>query len=180
MNNYKIHIKKISKPYIENNNPTTIKKSLDNSNLMNSILKRKLNSHNAMKSLNSEISFKIKDNIALDILNNNASTLSSLLSKNNYNGVLTGGNISTPKVGQMKTIRPKGHTHCLTLPLEEINNSTNHVNSDFKKIYVGKINTKTIDINRNILFNNNNTYFSPCLRNNMDNNEKKGKEKKNR
>ena len=178
MNNYKIHIKKISKPYIENNNPTTIKKSLDNSNLMNSILRRKLNSHNAMKSLNSEISFKIKDNIALDILNNNASTLSSLLSKNNYNGVLTVGNISTPKVGQMKTIRPKGHTHCLTLPLEEINNSTNHVNSDFKKIYVGKINTKTIDINRNILFNNNNTYFSPCLRNNMDNNEKKGKEKK--
>ena len=42
-------------------------KSFENSKIFNSILKWKFNSHNAMKSLNSEISHKIKDNLSLDI-----------------------------------------------------------------------------------------------------------------
>ena len=89
---------------------------MENQIILNSILRRKLNSHNTLKTLNSEISNKIKDNIALDIFNNNANTLSSLLSKPNYNGGLKQEIISIKKEeNQAKTIEESGNHHNISI-----------------------------------------------------------------
>ena len=100
-----------------------------------------------MKSLNTELSYKIKDNIASDIFNNNASTLSSLLAKNSYNQAVTESNITTPKVGQVKAVKASRHYHFLTLPLEDCNNGKiDNNNRNNKKVNLGKLNKKTIDL----------------------------------
>ena len=136
--------------------------SIENPIILNSILKRKLNSYNAMKSLNSEISDKIKANIALDIFNNNANTLSSLLSKKNFIGM---SNAKTPI--STKTIEIYGnHHHYLGRPLKEISNGGNDLNNiNIKNHYIGQLNANTIDNNRrnNIIYSNSKTYFSPYL-----------------
>ena len=148
--------------------------SIENPIILNSILKRKLNSNNIMKSLNSEISNKIKANIALDIFNNNANTLSSLLSKKNFNG---GSYAKTPM--STKTIEIyENHHHYLGRPLKEINNGGNDLNNtNIENHYIGQLNTNTIDNNRrnNIVYSNSKTYFSPYLQKS----EKKDKKEKN-
>ena len=179
MNKHEIHIKKINKRFLDINNSNF--KKLENQNILNSIIKRKLNAHNAMKSLNSELSFKIKDSIASDIFNNNASTLSSLLVKNTYNPAFTEGNINTPKVGQIKAVNASRHYNFITLPLEKINNGRmNNNDKNNKKVNLGKFTKKTIDINNrnNVLKQKNYTYFSPYLRKNETSNNKKKYEKK--
>ena len=136
--------------------------------------------NNAMKSLNTELSYKIKDNIASDIFNNNASTVSSLLAKNSYNSAFTEGNIKTPKVEQMKKIIPSRHYHFLTLPLEEINKGKINNNDNNKKDNLEELNKKTMDINnRNNGLYKNNTHFSPYFRKIKENNNTKIYEKKN-
>jgi hypothetical protein len=144
-------------------------KIIENPIIINSILKRKLNTHNAMKSLNSEISYKIKDNIALDIFNNNANTLSSLLSKRNNNGGdYIENQISKPKQQSItKTIETYGkhHHQFLTRPLEEINNGGSETNTNIDTIYRGITNSNTIENNRRNknIYNGGETYFSPYL-----------------
>ena len=146
--------------------------SIENPKILNSILRSNLNSHNVMKSLNSEISNKIKTNIALDIFNNNANTLSSLLSKKYING---GSFAKTPVSRQKTEMTPKtieiygNHHHYFGHPLKEINNGVNNINNtNIENYYIGQLNTNTIDNNRRnyILYNNSKLYFSPYLQNN--------------
>ena len=126
--------------------------SIENPKILNSILRSNLNSHNVMKSLNSEISNKIKTNIALDIFNNNANTLSSLLSKKYING---GSFAKTPVSRQKTEMTPKtieiygNHHHYFGHPLKEINNGVNNINNtNIENYYIGQLNTNTIDNNR--------------------------------
>lgn len=154
--------------------------TLENPIILNSILKRKLNSNNIMKSLNSEISNKIKANIALDIFNNNANILSSILSKKNFNGGSYAKTpISRPKTEKTtKTIEIYGnHHHYLGRLLKGINNSGNDINdinnTNIENHYIGQLNANTIDNNRKnkIEYNNCKIYFSPYL-------QKSGKKEK--
>jgi hypothetical protein len=151
---------------------------MENQIILNSILRRKLNSHNTLKTLNSEISNKIKDNIALDIFNNNANTLSSLLSKPNYNGGLKQEIISIKKEeNQAKTIEESGNHHNISHNLKDIKNggiSTPIINDNNEKIL--KINTCTIENSRNYKFyKSTNSLNSPSLmKNHIKNNIKNG------
>ena len=132
--------------------------TLENPIILNSILKRKLNSNNIMKSLNSEISNKIKANIALDIFNNNANTLSSILSKKYFNGGSYAKTpISRPKTEKTtKTIEIYGNHHYLGRLLKGINNSGNDINNtNIENHYIGQLNANTIDI----MTKNNNIYI---------------------
>ena len=150
---------------------------MDNKIIFNSIIRRNLNPHNTMKTLNSEISNKIKDNIALDIFNNNANTLSSLLSKPNYNGGLNQEIISIKKEeNKTKTIEESGNHPNISLNLKDIKNGgigTPINNNNKEKIL--KINTCTIENSRKYKFYKvKNSLNSPSLmkshfRNNIKN-----------
>ena len=151
---------------------------VENPIIQNTIIKRKLN--NAIKSLNSEISNKIKDNIALDIFNNNANTLSSLLSKQNYNGAHTQENLSIKKEQkQTKTIETSGHQNYISYHLKDINNGgsemANNDNDNIEKDL--RINTNTIENSRNYkLYRIKNSFNSPYLSKKMiKNNGMRGK-----
>ena len=169
MNNRDIHKIKVNKRILEIKKVES-EKNINNPIILNSILKHRLNTHNAMKSLNSEISYKIKDNIALDIFKNNANTLSSLLSKKYYNGAFTEDN-QAAKNEQTKTIESGGHHHYITHHLNEINNGgiqTIDINNNNNNEYINEIflnkNKNTIETSRNYKFyKNNNSYHSPYL-----------------
>ena len=153
-----------------------VEKSVENPIIQNTIIKRKLN--NAIKSLNSEISNKIKDNIALDIFNNNANTLSSLLSKQNYNGAHTQENLSIKREQkQTKTIETSGHHNFISFHLKDINNggsemtNNDNIEKDLRK------NTNTIENSRNYkLYRIKNSFNSPYFSKKMiKNNGMRGK-----
>ena len=144
-NQNKIKSNKLSK---ENNN-TNSQKFIENTNILDSLLKQKINSKKVIKFLNSEISNKIRDNISLDIFKNNASTVSSLLAKRNNIGVFKANNVSQPKIKIKKTVETMVHDNNLISPLHEY--------------HTGVINTYKIKKNYYPL--NNAIYFSPKNRN---------------
>ena len=176
--NYKIKETKNAKEKNVNS-----EKIFENSNIFNSILKRKLNTHNAMKSLNSEISNKIKDNLALDIFNNNGITLSSLLSKKNYNGALIEGN-NTPKpiAEQTQTIEINNPHHYFHCPINEVSNDG--INYKKNKINDNNHTEETFSINDTFENNNinkkinNPSYHSPFIIKKDKKREAKGNKKK--
>ena len=184
MNNREVHKIKVNKRILEIKKVDS-EKNFNNPIIFNSILKHKINTHNVMKSLNSEISYKIKDNIALDIFNNNANTLSSLLSKKNYNGAFREDDQEAKNV-QTKTIEESGHHHYITHHLNEINNggiktidinnNKNNNNNEYINEKFLKKNKNTIETSRNYkLYKNNNSYHSPYLMKEINlNNENNG------
>ena len=159
-------------------------KAIDNPIIQNSILRLKY--YNAMESLNSEISNKIQDNVTLDIFNNNAITLSSLLSKQNFNGAFTQENLLIKKEQkQTKTIETSGISHHLTDITNygkktPINNYIDNYNDNIEKHL--KKNTNTIENSKSyktfkIKNNCNSPYFSKKIIKNTDSNDMGGKKK---
>ena len=143
----------------------------ENQIFFNSILKRKVNTRNIMKSLNTEISFKSKDNKSLDAYNNNVKTLSSLLSKKkNYNNYYKEDNIIESKIDRIKTIE----TIIEKSPLnEKIINGGTEIKANNNIDIMGKSNKNIIKNKRinNRIYTNFKINHSPYL-------EKKIEEKK--
>ena len=182
--NSKVNQKTKVNKQLKEENMLNSQKSFENSKIFNSILKWKFNSHNAMKSLNSEISHKIKDNLSLDIFTNNGCPISSFLSKKKFNGASTEGNISNPINEHTKTIEVYTPHHYLPHPIKEVKNGgINFRENKLNKINLTEekyINNNTIETN-NIskkINSNNITYFSPYLRKNEKRKDKKRNEKK--
>ena len=137
-------------------------KATENPIILNSLLRLKY--YNAMDSLNSEISNKIQNNVTLDIFNNNAITLSSLLSKQNYNGAFTQENLVRKKEQkQTKTIETSGISYHLT-DITNCGSRTpiNNYNDNIEKHL--KQNTNIIENNKNYkIFKIKNKFHSPCF-----------------
>ena len=155
--NYKSKSNKRTKEITNMSSP----KFIEDPNILDSLSKQKINSHRVMKFLNSEISYKIKDNLALDIFNNNANTLFSLLSKKNIKG-----SINHPKIKQNKVIETVNKEQYMNNPLYNINDGG--INTNLKKIYVST--RSNIDNNRRneTLFNNKNNFTSPYIGKNKE------------
>ena len=152
----------------------TSQRTFYNSNIIKTIIKRKLTTQNTIKTLNSEISKKIKDNIALDIFNNNGNTLNSLLSKNIYNEILLEDN-SLSKNEKMRTIEAYGdHNYLGRVLNNNINNSEDKFEEDIGNVYYekSKTNINTIENNR---YTDEKRYYSPFK---LKNDETNVKEKK--
>ena len=173
MNNNKLELIKVNKRSKEIRKDIS-QEIFNDSNVINSVIRRKLISHNTIKTLNSEISKKIKDNIALDIFNNNGNTLCSLLLKNTYNTSITEDNLVS-KNEKMRTIESSSGSHRhYTSTLNRIINvgekiEDNIENNNFEK---SKTNENTIENNKNRVKYK---YYSPFLIKNNKNNEKEKK-----
>ena len=159
--------------------------SFNNTNIINSIIKRRINTQNTIKTLNSEISQKIKDNIANDIFNNNGNTLNSLLLKSNHNGGIIEDN-ALQKSKKMKTIEAYGHhRHYISRQIENVDydcNGGTNLEENIGNTYMRKSNTNknTIEYHRKMDSNNSNLsnkYYSPYIQKNNGKNGK-GTEKK--
>jgi hypothetical protein len=159
--------------------------SFSNSNIINSIIRRKINPQNTIKTLNSEISQKIKDNIASDIFNNNGNTLNSLLLKSNHNGGIIEEN-SLQKSKKMKTIEAyRHHHHYISRQIKNVDydfNGGTNIEENIGNSYMKKSNTNknTIECHKKMDSNNSdlsNKYQSPNIQKNNGKNGK-GTEKK--
>ena len=159
--------------------------SFNNTNIINSIIRRKINTKNTIKTLNSEISQKIKDNIANDIFNNNGNTLNSLLLKSNHNGGIIEDN-TLQKSKKMKTIEAyRHHRHYISRQIGNVDydcNGGTNLEENIGNTYMRKSNTNqnTIEYHRKMDSNNSdysNQYYSPYIRKNNGKNGK-GTEKK--
>ena len=159
--------------------------SFSNSNIINSIIRRKINPQNTIKTLNSEISQKIKDNIANDIFNNNGNTLNSLLLKSNHNGGIIEEN-SLQKSKKMKTIEAyRHHHHYISRQIKNVDydfNGGTNIEENIGNSYMKKSNTNknTIECHKKMDSNNSdlsNKYQSPNIQKNNGKNGK-GTEKK--
>ena len=159
--------------------------SFNNSNIINSIIKRKINTQNTIKTLNSEISQKIKDNIANDIFNNNGNTLNSLLLKSNHNGGIIEDN-TLQKSKKMKTIEAyRHHHHYISRQIKNVDydfNGGTNIEENIGNSYMKKSNTNknTIECHKKMDSNNSdlsNKYQSPNIQKNNGKNGK-GTEKK--
>ena len=148
--------------------------SFNNSNIINSIIKRKINTQNTIKTLNSEISQKIKDNIANDIFNNNGNTLNSLLLKSNHNGGIIEDN-SLQKSKKMKTIEAyRHHRHYISRQIGNVDSDCNggaNLEENIGNTYMRKSNTNKNTIECHIKMDSNysdisNKYYSPYIRKN--------------
>ena len=155
--NYKSKSNKRTKEITNMSSP----KFIEDPNILDSLSKQKINSHRVMKFLNSEISYKIKDNLALDIFNNNANTLFSLLSKKNNKGA-----INPQKIEQNKVMETVTKEQYMNNPLHNINDGG--INTNLKKIYVAT--RSNIDNNRRneTLFNSKNNFTSPYIGKNKE------------
>ena len=159
--------------------------SFSNSNIINSIIRRKINPQNTIKTLNSEISQKIKDTIANDIFNNNGNTLNSLLLKSNHNGGIIEEN-SLQKSKKMKTIEAyRHHHHYISRQIKNVDydfNGGTNIEENIGNSYMKKSNTNknTIECHKKMDSNNSdlsNKYQSPNIQKNNGKNGK-GTEKK--
>ena len=159
--------------------------SFNNSNIINSIIKRKINTQNTIKTLNSEISQKIKDNIANDIFNNNGNTLNSLLLKSNHNGGIIEDN-SLQKSKKMKTIETyRHHRHYISRQIGNVDYDCNggaNLEENIGNTYMRKSNTNKNTIECHIKMDSNysdisNKYYSPYIRKNNGKNCKEAEKK---
>jgi len=159
--------------------------SFSNTNIINSIIRRKINTQNTIKTLNSEISQKIKDNIALDIFNNNGNTLNSLLLKSNHNGGIIEDNL-LQKSKKMKTIEAyRHHRNYISRQIDNVGydcNGGTNLDENIGNTYMKKSNTNnnTIECHRKVDSNSSdltNKYHSPYISKNNGKNGK-GAEKK--
>ena len=110
-------------------------------------LRNNLYFQNEMKTLNSGITYKIKDNIFLSDLNiNNDNTFNSFLSKSIYNSTLN-EDIFDSKNEKIRTIEPYSHHHYLSLNLKNINNGWENLDDNNKNLSLwnSNINDNTLE-----------------------------------
>ena len=135
-------------------------------------LRNNLYFQNEMKTLNSGITYKIKDNIFLSDLNiNNDNTLNSFLSKSIYNSTLN-EDIFDSKNEKIRTIEPYSHHHYLSLNLKNINNGWENLDDNNKNLSLWNSN-----INDNTLENkiHSSKFSSSFLKKSTETNEKKNR-----